>query len=177
MTKSALTAVLSLLVILVLATPAHARRYRGGGGMGQAGHRTLGLGLILASPTGLSLELRMGPRTGLDLAVGLDAYDDNDFYLHLDYLVYLVNLARGGSLAVPLYLGVGAVFWNGRNDPYKDDTRIGVRVPFGIAFAPRSVPVQFFIEGAVRVLFVDERDCDRCDRTDITGGGGFRVYF
>lgn len=162
-------------VLVAFAPPAQARRTGGFGG--SPGSKTFGIGLIGGAPSGLSAELRFGPRTGLDLALGLDAFEENDFYLHVDYLVYLVDLSRGGSVSVPIYLGFGGVLWDEREDNHNDDDdlRLGVRVPLGLAIALRGAPFQFFVEGALRILFVDERNGDH-DRVDLTGAVGFRVY-
>jgi hypothetical protein len=159
---------------------AEARRHRGGGGFGgQPGYKTFGIGLILGSPTGLSAELRLTPRTGLDFALGLDTFDDDDGgYLHLDYLIYFAQL-YGTSVSVPFYVGFGGVLWDHhRGFDNDDDLHLGLRVPFGVAFALHSVPLQFFFELAVRVMVFDEDD-DRYDddEVDLTGGLGFRIYF
>jgi hypothetical protein len=176
--NACLAALAALLLVATTARDAEARR-RGGFG-GSPGGSTLGIGLILLSPTGLSLELRLGPRSAIDAAIDFDVFDDDDSSIsHIDYLAYLADLSRGGSISVPLYLGVGVVFLDhdyGRDD---DDLHLGFRVPFGIALALRTAPVQFFFEGAVRVLFHDHDEFDDDDDADVdlTGGLGFRVYF
>jgi hypothetical protein len=168
-----LTFALVLVATSLVSRPAHAIG-------GEPGRSTLGLGIILGAPTGLSLELRLGPRTAFDVAVGIDNYEHNDYYVHFDYLVYLIELSRGGTLSIPFYLGIGLVLWDGhygdRDNDYEDDMRIGARVPFGLALAWRRAPVQIFLEGAVRILFYDDRDRDY-DTVDLTGAAGFRVYF
>ena len=180
-----ITSALAVLVLVLVLAPGQAEaRRRYGGGMGEPGASTFGIGLILGTPTGLSLELRLSPRSALDFAIGFgsfddddDYYDDDDGYLHFDYLVYLADLARGGSVAVPFYLGIGAAFWDNdrRNDFDNDDLNMGIRVPFGLALAFRSAPVQFFFELALRLQILDENDSD--DDLDLTGALGFRVYF
>jgi hypothetical protein len=169
-----------VLVLALVPGRAEARRhYYGGGGFGgEAGYKTFGFGLILGSPTGLSAEIRLDPRAGLDMALGLDAFDDGDGgYFHMDYLVYFAQ-ANGQSVSVPFYVGIGGVLWDHHRFDYDDDLHLGLRVPFGLALALRSAPLQFFFELAVRVMFYDE-DGDRYhdDDVDLTGGLGFRVYF
>jgi hypothetical protein len=134
-----------------------------------------GLGLILGSPTGLSGEVRLARTTSIDFAVGLDAFDDEDTYFHLDYLIYLTDLSRGGSLGVPIYLGVGGNVYDHGGD-FGDDMHIGARIPFGLALAFRRTPVQFFFELALNVLVVEDHDHDH-DRVRLNGAIGFRVYF
>jgi hypothetical protein len=175
MTKRLVSAALVAACVLagaaVVAWPGEAEARRGGR---SAMSRDFGLGLIIGAPTGLSAELRLGSNTSLDFALGLERFDDDELYLHFDYLVYPVDLASGGSVAVPLYLGVGAILWDRGND-FGDDLSLGVRVPFGLALAFRRAPVQIFFELAVRLIVVEE--VDRDDDVDLTGGVGFRVYF
>jgi hypothetical protein len=78
-------------------------------------------------------------------------------------------------VGVPIYLGVGGVIAGPRSN-FGDNLALGVRVPFGLAIQFRRAPVQLFFELAVRLLFVREGN-NNYDRTDLTGGLGFRVYF
>jgi hypothetical protein len=164
-------------VIAVLCTglsSAHARRYyrhyyAGDGALS----KTFGIGLVLGDPSGLSAELRLGGHTSLDLAVGVDRWYGNDLYVHADYLVYLVNLANGGSVDVPIYLGVGPVIW--QHDDPNGNLHVGARVPIGIAIALRRTPVQFFFELAPRLFIFHTYQGE--GRFDLTGALGFRIYF
>ena len=171
-------ALAALALVLVLAPArAEARRYYGGNIDGEPGNSTFGIGLMVLQPTALSMELKLSPRTALDFAIGLNNFDDGDgAYFHFDYLVYLADLARGGSVAVPFYLGLGLVLWD-YDDRFDNDDNLngGLRIPFGLAIAFRTAPVQIFAELAIRVLFIDDyRDNDR---VDLTGAIGFRIYF
>jgi hypothetical protein len=169
-----LWAVLAL-VVVVAAWPARAEA-RGGGPFS----KDVGLGLEVGFPTALTLELKLSRQTGLDIAIGLDDFDNDDsLYLHVDYLVYLVDLAGGGGrIGVPLYLGVGPMLYtrdyDNRDDRF-DDFNFGLRVPFGLALAFRTAPVQIFAELAIGLLLVDEYDNN--DNTWLGGAVGFRVYF
>jgi hypothetical protein len=180
-TSLALAALVALALVFLVPSTADAARRRGGFG-GSPGSKTFGIGLILLSPTGLSMELRLSPQSSLDFAIDFDVFDDDDSSIsHVDYLVYLADLGRGGQVSVPLYLGVGAVLWEHVHGPFDDELHFGLLVPFGLALALRAAPVQFFFEAAVRVLFADEEfggddDDDDAD-VDLTGALGFRVYF
>jgi hypothetical protein len=173
-----LGALVALALVLVLAPGrAEARRYGGGGVDGMPGNRTVGIGLILLQPTGLSLELKLSSATALDFAIGLNDFDNDDgAYFHFDYLVYLADLARGGSVAVPFYLGVGLALWD-YDDRFDNNDNLdgALRIPFGLAIAFRTAPVQIFAELAIRLQFIDENDNN--DNVDLTGALGFRVYF
>ena len=174
-----MTVALAALVLLFVLAPgrAEARRYYGGSVDGAAGSRTFGIGIIFLQPTGLSMELKLSGNSGLDFALGLNDFDENDgAYFHFDYLVYLADLARGGSVAVPFYLGVGLALWD-YNDRFDDNDNLngGLRIPLGLAISFRSAPVKFFAELAFRLQFIDEDKND--DTLDLTGALGFRVYF
>jgi hypothetical protein len=174
-----LTGAFAVLALVLLLAPgrAEARRYYGGNIDGEPGNSTFGIGLMVLQPTALSMELKLSPRTALDFAIGLNDFDDGDgAYFHFDYLVYLADLSRGGSVAVPFYLGVGLALWD-RNDRFDDNDNLNgaLRIPFGLAIAFRTAPVQIFAELAIRLQFIDENDND--DDVDLTGAIGFRIYF
>lgn len=176
LTKCTRGAVAVLALVLVVAAWPSRAEARGGGPFS----RDFGLGLEVGFPTALTLEVKMGRQTGLDIAIGLDDFDrDDTLYLHVDYLVYLVDLAGGGGrVGVPIYLGIGPMLYvwdpNDRDDRF-DDFNLGLRVPFGIALAFRTAPVQLFAELAIGLLLVDEYDND--DNAWLSGAVGFRVYF
>ncbi len=166
------------LVLALAPGRAEARRHYGGNVGGEPGASTFGIGLILGAPTGLSMELRLSESSALDFAIGLNSFNDRDGgYFHFDYLAYLTDLAGGGgSVAVPFYLGVGAVFWD-NNDRFNDNDNLngGLRIPLGLAIAFRSAPVQFFGEIAFNLIFLDENDNN--GYLELTGALGLRVYF
>ncbi len=143
-------------------------------GPGAAAHaygpegRSVGIGIILPEPTGFTLEAYLSHNTALDFAIGWDTFNEHDGYGHLDYLVLPVDLARSGSLSVPLYLGIG--FWL----LDAGDTFGGARVPFGLALNFRGAPLQIFGEIALRVVLFGPGDPDRIH---LDGALGFRIFF
>jgi hypothetical protein len=132
--------------------------------------RSFGLGLEIGQPSAITAYASLGQYSAIDFALGFPTFDDRYLYLHLDYLVMPVDLARGGSLSVPLYLGIGGFLYD-----FHDDIWGGVRVPFGIALDFRTAPLQVFFELAVKVLLI--RPVDVGDRVDLDGVVGFRVFF
>ncbi|MBI4508865.1 MAG: hypothetical protein HY698_04465 [Deltaproteobacteria bacterium] len=164
-------AALLVLGLGVMFVPAHADAHR-------SSSRTIGLGVTLGEPTGLSLDIRPSHSSSLELAIGWDTIDQDeghldDGYVHLEYVVRPFVLAHSGRLAVPFYLGIGAFLlehgsWN------EDDLHLGARVPFGIAFEFRA-PVQIFLEVALRFFLIDDHGAH--DDLDLGGALGFRVYF
>src|SRR5512143_1438758 len=109
-----------LLVVVLVAWASVAHAY------GPQG-RSVGIGIILPEPTGFTLEAYLSHNTALDFAIGWNTWNAHDGYGHLDYLVLPVDLSRGGSVSVPLYLGIG--FWL----LDAGDVFGGARVPFGLA--------------------------------------------
>jgi len=153
---------LCLLAILFGAAPVSANSRSGG---------ALGVGLVVGEPTGITAEYY--PRSpgfgqAVELTVGLDTFDDGHTYVHLIWKLYLTQLVRTSALDVPIYVGVGPWFAEGRGH---DDIDIGGRMPFGIALDFRRAPLQVFLEIALQLEIVDDF------HADIDCGLGFRYYF
>lgn len=122
---------------------------------GRSGSGT-GLGIMLGEPTGFSLKSWLSPTTAFDVGVG---YSWGDYVeVAADYLWHFPKAFNGAPL-VP-YLGGGAVLFV---DTYPDNryyyrfgTRfyredraslsLGLRVPVGLEFLPRSAPLGVFAE-------------------------------
>lgn len=144
----------------VMAAPATAAADRGG---------KFGLGLAAGDPaSGLTAQYKLGgPGKGsaLNFLLGLELIDDEDIYLHIDYVVKLAELHRGSSVTIPAYFGVGGYFADRGNDTF------GVRVPFGLQFDFRTAPIHIFAELALFLRLVDD--------VDLNVGGliGFRYFF
>ncbi|SMO49692.1 hypothetical protein [Gracilimonas mengyeensis] len=125
----------------------------------------LGIGVMLGEPTGLSFKLWNNDRSALAFgaAWSFGAYDA--LHLHGDYLLHSwFNEVDQGELA--FYYGIGARFLFA--DP---DSKVGVRVPFGLNYHIQDAPVDVFIE-AVPIL-------NLTPATEFDGNGalGIRYYF
>jgi hypothetical protein len=140
-------------------------------GQAEARHGGVGLGVMVGEPTAITLQGWVSHNTAIDIAIGEADFhlDNNVFYAHLEYCVMPFDLARGGSVSVPLYLGIGAVF-----EDDHDYLFFGARAPLGIQFNFRSAPLQLFAEVALVVWVAEGYDRDRLD---VDGGGGFRIFF
>ena len=128
----------------------------------------LGLGLVIGQPTGASAQLRLdGPGLGsaLNIAVGLDVFDDFELYGHVDYVVVLGTLMRTRGYQLPLYLGVGAFAVAGA------DPEAGLRAPLGIQLELDAAPVHAFVEIAIELEIVDGPD------VGLGGAIGARYFF
>jgi hypothetical protein len=133
-----------------------------------------GLGIIVGSPTGLCGKLYLNQRNAIDFAVGASFLDNRGLHAHVDYLWHPVMLATDEAFSLPLYVGIGARILDhdhgGRDD---DDVHLGARVPVGILFDFKRVPIDVFIEIALVVDIIQDHD----DLIDLNAGIGVRYYF
>lgn len=111
-----------------------------------------GIGLILGEPTGVSAKLWTSPTNAFDFGLGVSlggdrikykGYYNNDsrLHFHMDYLWHAFN-AISSSERFPLYYGVGGRFNSGGGY----ESSLGIRGVVGIAWLPRSTPIDVFIE-------------------------------
>lgn len=147
-------ALLALLVVMVAAVPADARRSRRMGGERYVANGTFGLGLELGAPFGLNGKYFLSDDRALNFGVGAIYdryyYDDHDgLHLYLDYLFHPFSLTNQPAFQLPFFVGVGGRVWNfnGRNNiPNDDGTALGVRVPVGLAFDFNNTPLDIFVQ-------------------------------
>lgn len=126
---------------------------------------SFGLGLIVGQPTGITGAYQLSDNTAIDAALGLDLFDDRDFYLHAEFLYYLPTLVDASSIELDAYLGIGGFF------VAHGDATIGARAPFGLSLGFKSVPLELFLELSLRLSLVPGV------HGDVRGAGGFRYYF
>ncbi len=112
----------------------------------------LGIGLIIGEPTGLSMKLWTTKVNAFDFGLGVSIggdrisykghYDNgNRIHLHMDYLWHSFNAIKSAE-RFPLYYGLGVRFNTGGGY----DESIGIRGVLGIAWLPRSPPLDIFVE-------------------------------
>jgi hypothetical protein len=129
-----------------------------------------GLGLFLGEPTGIDLKIGMGHRSGLDLLFGFNTFrEGRGGYGHVTYLVTPL-VGQGGSVLVPLRLGVGAALYG-----TSDDLDFAIRAPLEVGIRLRSSPLEFYGEIALAFTLFDA-GADAL-QIDVQGGVGFRLYF
>ncbi len=133
---------------------------------------TLGVGAILGDPTALGLKTRFDENNALQLHVGwgfADPYGARATFI-LDYLAHITIFAaetRDVGLLTP-YIGLGGKLGLREGD---DPVAIGARVPLGLGFLFREVPIEVFLEVAPGVLVFP------AVAALVDGGVGARVYF
>src|SRR5215813_13560184 len=131
---------------------------------------SIGIGVCVPEPSAFTLEAYVTHNTAIDVAVGWDTFSDRNAYGHFDYLVMPVDIARGGSVSIPLYLGLGVFLEEAQSDLY-----FGARIPLGLAFNLHSAPLQLYGEIALRILIAAPHE--PADRLDLDGDVGFRLFF
>lgn len=150
---AATTALSALALCFALGLPGKAQAREGG---------PFGLGVMIGDPTGLSFKYHLGARNAVDGGVGY-GWRGRWFHTHVDYLFQFPQRWGGGDW-LP-YVGAGGklIVWNdhyhGRGYYYydhdwyddDDDVGLGVRVPVGLAWHPRRVPIDVFAELAPTV--------------------------
>lgn len=159
-----------LIVMLVLASAGELRAVDG-----------LGVGLILGEPSGISIKKWITPDRALDAAAAWSMSEHERFQFHADYLIHTFDWFNPGVHPgqLPFYYGIGGrirladdTHHRWRDDHYTaDETTVGVRVPFGIAYLAASVPLESFLE-IVPVL-----DLAPDTHVGVNGAIGFHYYF
>ena len=125
----------------------------------------IGLGLIVGEPTGISFKYWTGSTTAFDAALAWSFVDEGAFHIHGDYIFHNFTLITIPEGKLPFYYGIGARIKTA------NDTKLGVRVPLGLAYLFNSAPIDIFLE-IVPIL-------DLTPKTDfaINAALGARYYF
>jgi hypothetical protein len=100
----------------------------------------VGLGLIVGEPTGISFKYWTGSTTAIDAALAWSFIDGGAFHIHGDYLFHNMRLISVPEGLLPFYYGIGARIKTA------NDTKLGVRIPLGLAYLFQSAPVDIFLE-------------------------------
>lgn len=144
----------------------------------QAQSKKFGLGVIFGEPTGLSSKLWVSNTNALAFGIGwsVHGYRFNGFdsnydrttrtHIHVDYLWHSSN-AISSSREFPLFYGIGGRINSG---PEYSGT-FGVRGVLGIAWLPRSTPLDIFIEVVPTLLLAHSTGFG------IDAGIGARFFF
>lgn len=132
----------------------------------------LGIGLILAEPTGLSAKYWLNEEQAIDAAAAWAFSGEDAVQLHADWLMHRYDLFHVDTAdgRMPLYYGLGARL-KLKDDRGRDSDAFGIRVPVGISFRFARVPMDVFAE-IVPVLDVAP-DTD----LELNAAIGGRYYF
>jgi hypothetical protein len=144
-------------------------------------NKTFGIGIMLGAPTGFSGKYFYADDKAFDFGVGAIGYyrGRDGLHLHFDHLWHPVSLASTPSFEMPLYVGIGARFFDFDDRDDFHGTAIGVRGPLGIALDFNNVPLDIFFELALVLDFYADYDCNGCDGVDVDVNAalGLRYWF
>ncbi len=131
----------------------------------QAQHQGFGLGLIIGEPTGLSGKQWVDSRRAVDGAVAWSFDEEAALHLHGDFLWHNFGAIKVDRGEFNLYYGLGGRI------KFADDSKAGVRVPFGMGYLFETAPMDFFLE-IVPIL-------DLAPKTDfsLNAALGIRYFF
>jgi len=135
---------------------------------------TLGVGIILGEPTGITAKLYLKDDQAIQAAIG-SAFIGGGLQLHADYVFHPYILQTRSSFVLPVYVGPGIRlidYSNGRDD---SSFAIGARLVGGLLFDFKEVPLDAFIEAA-GVLEYEFKD-GRGVAIRLNAGAGVRYYF
>ena len=132
---------------------------------GALNDRTVGFGVMIGEPTGLNLKLWQNSRNAIDFGLAWSFSDNGSFHLHGDYLYHQYNVFPVRSGVLPFYFGVGGRL----RTEEKHDTKLGVRIPLGLAYYFRDIPLDIFFEIAPIVNIIPD--------TELNGNVVFGVRF
>ncbi|MEM8485892.1 MAG: hypothetical protein AAF564_10110 [Bacteroidota bacterium] len=107
----------------------------------QAQYRSLGVGGMFGSPTGISLKKWFSRKTAYDAGVAWSLSKDPGIHLHSDLLIHRSDFDGMEEGRSYVYYGIG-----GRIKAAQDDPRAGVRIPIGFTFINPEEPIDTFIE-------------------------------
>ncbi len=108
----------------------------------EARSRRLGLGIVVAGPTGLTAEYFYAGGRDIAASVGWGA---NYFHLNLDHHWNNRNWIKADGVAVNVYYGIG-LRWLSYQSRAHDSEEIGARTPFGVQHIFKPSGIQVFFE-------------------------------
>jgi hypothetical protein len=112
-----------------------------------------GLGIILGEPSGLSAKLWFNSANAADAGLAWSFYNQSVAF-HADYLFHVREVLVAGGEDIPPFVGIGGYLrlngstWvdpRGR-DAIPDPVEVGLRIPLGICYRFRQVPLELSLE-------------------------------
>jgi hypothetical protein len=128
---------------------------------------SLGAGVLLGEPMGVSVKYWLSDKTAIDGGAGWSFAAPDGFQLHGDFLFHKFDLFHVGEGELPLYFGVGGRVKFVENG----DNRAGIRGPVGISYLFPNWRWELFAEVAPTL------DLAPFTRLEWNGGIGLRYYF
>ncbi len=133
---------------------------------------TIGVGIILGEPTGITARLYLKDDQAIQAAVG-SAFYGGGLQVHADYVIHPYILQTRESYVIATYVGPGArvIQYRDGDDGY---TALGLRAVGGLLF-DFQIPVDAFVEvaGVLEYGFQDGEGFGLA----LNAGAGARYYF
>jgi len=135
---------------------------------------TLGIGIIVGEPTGITAKLYIKDDQAIQAAVG-SAFIGGGLQIHGDYVFHPYILQSRPSFVLPVYVGPGVRLIDYTNGRDSSSFAIGARVVGGLLFDFKDVPLDAFIEvaGVLEYEFKDGKGAG----LKLNAGAGVRYYF
>lgn len=135
---------------------------------------TIGIGLILGEPTGISAKLYLKDDQAVQAAAGF-AFVGGGLHVHLDYVFHPLILQSKDSFVLPLYVGPGIRVIDYRNGRDTSFVAVGLRAVAGLLFDFKNVPLDAFVEigGVLEYGFADGEGAGLA----LNAAAGVRYYF
>jgi hypothetical protein len=162
------------LAVLLVAAPALADDDEPKGEPGRPAEKgTLGVGIILGEPTGVTAKLYLKDDQAVQAAVGA-SFVANGIQADGDYVFHPLILQERDTFVLPVYLGPGVrlIDYSGGSNG-SSHFAAGVRAVGGMLFDFKAVPLDAFIE----VAGVFEYDFKTGAGAALNAGAGVRYYF
>ena len=129
----------------------------------------IGIGIFIGEPLGGTLKIDIAQKMAVEVLAGATTFRrGRSGYAHVTLLVQPF-IVHGGSVLVPLRLGVGAALYD-----WGHDIDLALRAPLEVGFRFVGTPLELYVELALALVVLDERDDVWLD---LQGGVGLRVYF
>jgi len=162
---------LTAVAVTVMAAPARADTDEGARG---ADKGTLGVGIILGEPTGITAKLYLEDDQAIQAAVG-SAFIGGGLQIHADYVFHPYILQTRPSFVLPVYVGPGLRLIDYTDGRDSSSFALGLRVVGGLLFDFKEVPLDAFIEvaGVFEYEFKDGAGAG----IKLNAGAGVRYYF
>ena len=125
----------------------------------------LGAGIIVGEPTGISLKYWTGESSAFDGAIAWSFGKKDAMHLHADMLLHNNELITVSQGSLSIYYGIGV------RVRMEDESKLGVRIPVGIAYQFVEAPFDIFLEIVPLLDLVPATDFD------LNGAIGVRYYF
>lgn len=114
--------------------------------------RSMEIGLMFGEPTGVSYKYFITDVNAIDAGAAVSFIPEAVFQLSADFLRHYYHFANAGQGRLPLVYGAGLAV------QFREDTRLGIRIPVGLTYIMQSLPLALFIDVAPRFDIVPDTE-------------------